>query len=89
MMGSYNFHYAIIITFLWIINDGDSYKFNSVHNRNFARDTHLFNSAMKVIDKNYLSEYIRLLLHNSMTQSYIWIDIARLADNNVHKMKDV
>lgn len=48
-----------------------------------------FNGAMKVIDKNYLSEYIRLLLHHSMTRGYIWIDIARLEDNNVHKMKDV
>jgi len=44
---------------------------------------------MKVVDKNYLSEYIRALLHHSMTRGYIWIDIARLADNNVHKMKDV
>lgn len=57
--------------------------------RNFIHDACPFNGAMKVIDKNYLSEYIRLLLHHSMTRGYIWIDIAHLEDNNVHKMKDV
>lgn len=79
---------------MWITNDRNNRKFNSVVKpwKFYLDDARgrSFNDAMNVIDKNYLSEYIRFLLHRAfkMTRSYIWIDITRV-ENNMHEMKDM